>query len=292
MTRKRFIWVVLTVLLGSFAAERDALAGVQSTRSKLICEVLEKRRGELVQKIEEYKILFNDGLISLQEMNEISQGKKEIDNYLFAVKNPQNSNYEIYLRESLERKLKTLKEQLTKQKPLLAEGLVAPNKIEYMEEEAALYNQLLEYFAGYKLLATDLKKGDIRLVAILGAPYPITSKFGYRIDPIKGYGQQFHAGIDIAAGFGTPIHVPIGGIVVSATDSVSSGGGRQIRIKHGGNLETAYMHLSKIIVKPGQLIKAGEVIGYVGASGTRVTGPHLHFEIHLNGVPVDPLRFL
>ncbi|MBE9030028.1 M23 family metallopeptidase [filamentous cyanobacterium LEGE 11480] len=104
----------------------------------------------------------------------------------------------------------------------------------------------------------------------------ITSNFGWRIHPISG-GRRFHAGLDIAAPTGTPVVATTGAKVKSA--GRKGGYGLTIVLQHwDGRTQTLYGHLSKILVKPGQRIQSGQVIGQVGSTG-RSTGPHLHFEV-------------
>lgn len=114
----------------------------------------------------------------------------------------------------------------------------------------------------------------------------ITSPFGYRPNL---YGN-WHTGIDIANGSGTPIYAADTGTVTVAT-YVAQGYGNYIAIYHGNGQETRYGHLSGFAVSPGQTVTRGQLIGYMGSTGWS-TGPHLHFEIRLNGVAVDPMPYL
>ena len=119
----------------------------------------------------------------------------------------------------------------------------------------------------------------------------ITSQFGHRVDPITGEVNS-HTGTDIACAEGTPILAAADGIVTVANGLDNWGGsyGYYIQIDHGGGLETLYAHCSSICVTTGQQVQAGEVIGYVGHTG-RVTGSHLHFEIHINKTRKDAMSF-
>lgn len=121
---------------------------------------------------------------------------------------------------------------------------------------------------------------------IAGAP--ITSPFGYRTDPITGQ-QAFHSGIDFGASCGTPIHAAGTGVVLSAAPD--DGYGNATVINHGGGLATLYGHQSAFAVSAGQSVTQGQVIGYVGSTG-KSTGCHLHFEVRVNGNPVNPLGYL
>jgi len=116
----------------------------------------------------------------------------------------------------------------------------------------------------------------------------VTSEFGHRSSPLGGTGE-FHKGMDIAARMGIPIVAPADGIVAEAVYDREMG--HMIRINHGHGMVTWYGHLMKSVVKEGNLIRRGAVIGYIGNSG-RSTGAHLHYAVTLNGVPVNPRTYL
>jgi murein DD-endopeptidase MepM/ murein hydrolase activator NlpD len=116
----------------------------------------------------------------------------------------------------------------------------------------------------------------------------VGSSFGERQDPINGEGA-FHSGIDIEAPYGTPVRAAGDGVVTGM--EMGAGYGRQIVLDHGHDVLTVYGHLSAIAVVPGQHVSRGEVIGYVGQSG-RATGPHLHYEVRVHRVPVNPHKYL
>jgi murein DD-endopeptidase MepM/ murein hydrolase activator NlpD len=128
--------------------------------------------------------------------------------------------------------------------------------------------------------------------APLGSPLPAsaeaTSNFGPRRDPFLGR-MAYHSGIDFREAHGAPVRATGPGLV---TSSGSSGGyGLMVEIDHGGGMTTRYAHLSALLVKEGQFIPAGAVIGRLGSTG-RSTGPHLHYEVRIDDEPVDPMRFL
>lgn len=116
----------------------------------------------------------------------------------------------------------------------------------------------------------------------------VTSSFGEREDPLNGEGA-FHPGIDIAAPYGTPVRATGDGEV--SGDNMGAGYGKDVVIDHGHDVLTVYGHLSAIAVLPGQHVTRGQVIGYVGESG-RATGPHLHYEVRIHHVPVNPHKYL
>ncbi len=117
----------------------------------------------------------------------------------------------------------------------------------------------------------------------------VTSKFGNRVHPVLGI-TRHHNGIDIGCGIGTPIKAVLSGTVASA--GWGGGYGRMIEVSHKGqDLLSRYAHLSKLVVRPGQRVARGEVIGYSGNTGLS-TGPHLHFELFEHGQIIDPSRIL
>lgn len=113
----------------------------------------------------------------------------------------------------------------------------------------------------------------------------VTSGFGYRTHPILG-GVRLHSGVDLAAPYGSPIVATADGVVGEA--DWRGGYGLFVAVDSGG-VQTRYGHMSRINVAPGQRVRQGDVIGYVGSTG-RSTGPHLHYEVRVNGQAVDPLR--
>ncbi|TAG03620.1 MAG: M23 family metallopeptidase [Betaproteobacteria bacterium] len=115
-----------------------------------------------------------------------------------------------------------------------------------------------------------------------------TSNFGYRLDPFTGH-QTFHEGVDFAAETGTPINAAASGKVIYAEFHAAYG--KNVDIDHGNGLVTRYAHASELFVKEGDLVVRGQRIAKVGSTG-RSTGPHLHFEVRLNGAPQNPARFL
>jgi len=115
-----------------------------------------------------------------------------------------------------------------------------------------------------------------------------SSSFGWRLDPFNG-SKAFHEGLDFTAATGTAIYAAAGGIVSTAEQTPDYG--KIVKIDHGSGLETRYAHASKLLVSVGQRVAKGQVIAEVGSTG-RSTGPHLHYEIRLNGNPLDPRKYL
>jgi murein DD-endopeptidase MepM/ murein hydrolase activator NlpD len=123
---------------------------------------------------------------------------------------------------------------------------------------------------------------------ILPANGWITSYFGHRISPYSG-GLKMHEGLDVGAPYGTPIVAPADGIVTFS--GIKAGFGKFVQIDHGYGIETIYAHSQKRLVKTGERVKRGDLIAKVGSTGYS-TGPHLHYEVRVNGIAVDPLYFV
>lgn len=117
---------------------------------------------------------------------------------------------------------------------------------------------------------------------------PVRSEYGMRQSPWMGKPER-HDGIDIGASPGTPVESPATGVVVAANASVDYG--NYVMLDHGNGVRSLYGHLQKLDVKIGERVETGEIIGRSGSSG-RTTGPHLHYELRVEGKPVDPRRFL
>ncbi len=128
--------------------------------------------------------------------------------------------------------------------------------------------------------------------SVSGFQWPISggvsSGYGYRVHPIYGT-RRLHTGLDISGGSGTPIAAAKGGTVLSA--GWRGGYGNAVVISHGGGITTLYAHQSQMNVSAGQQVGRGDIVGWVGSTGAS-TGPHLHFEVRVNGSPVNPRPYL
>lgn len=143
----------------------------------------------------------------------------------------------------------------------------------------------------------ELAKNKIQMLASIPAILPVsltekttrqvTSSYGYRMHPIYKM-VKFHAGMDFTGKIGTPIYATGDGIVEK--DAFDKGYGRHVIINHGFNYKTLYAHMEKSVVKAGQKVKRGDVIGYLGNTGVS-TGPHVHYEVRKNDKPVDPINY-
>lgn len=177
-----------------------------------------------------------------------------------------------------------IKDKLEGPNDISAEGTLSPTFAEGLED--------------YRFLRTAeflrLRDRHSRLPRQASQPnlWPVDgrlmSPFGQRQDPFSGEGAM-HKGVDLSAPWGTPIVATADGVVIFSDQQ--SGYGKLIVVDHGGGIETFYAHLSKSYVTPGNEVHRGDRIGLVGSTG-RVTAPHLHYEVHMNGAPVNPYRWL
>nr|WP_284126276.1 M23 family metallopeptidase [Parerythrobacter aestuarii] len=153
--------------------------------------------------------------------------------------------------------------------------------------------QFQELFAKWEQLDLDTGSKPIQVAVSIPSRMPLedatlTSSYGMRNHPVLG-GRRAHKGVDLAAPTGTPVYATADGLVQMA--QWFSSYGKFIKIGHGNDLETRFAHLSRIVVEKGAMVKKGDLIGYVGSTG-RSTGPHLHYEVRIGGVAVNPIPYM
>jgi murein DD-endopeptidase MepM/ murein hydrolase activator NlpD len=173
--------------------------------------------------------------------------------------------------------------------------LVAPHELTIQEIQLAMngFEQLVTQH-DQSLSALEAQLFDLKMKRMMiPTQKPVTfsevgSGFGWRIDPFTGR-AALHTGLDFGAAVGTPILAAAGGVVV--VQSYHPDYGNMIEIDHGNGVITRYAHASRILVKTSDLVKRGQKIAEIGTTG-RSTGPHLHFEVWIQGVPQDPQKFL
>ena len=193
------------------------------------------------------------------------------------------------------------------------QAVVLAQREEVLNEKEAILDEIESDQARYNALEDQLEADQREVEAILAAQAsqapssvaaappstgggqfafpasgPITSGYGYRTHPIFG-DQRLHTGIDIGAAYGSPVIAAEDGVVTYA--GVMSGYGNVIVVDHGGGIATTYNHLDSFSVGSGQSVSRGSQVGAIGCSGY-CTGPHLHFEVRVNGSPVDPMPYL
>jgi murein DD-endopeptidase MepM/ murein hydrolase activator NlpD len=153
---------------------------------------------------------------------------------------------------------------------------------------AADSQELRALFASWR--QTEMQNAGVMAIPSLKpvANYTLTSSFGSRSDPFRG-SRRMHNGLDMAGPIGTPIYATADGIVGRA--EWFGGYGRYVEVNHGGGMQTRYGHMSEILVQSGARVTRGQMIGRMGSTG-RSTGSHLHYEVRIDGRPVNPVPFL
>ncbi len=259
-----FLCFVLFMNVPFLETPRDKIQGRELETMKLNYAILNKeidQLNEVMAALEDrddnlYRAYFNSSPISLEKRKEgINQKRyKELEGF-------NNSDLVI----STMKKVDVLKKQLVIQSKSLDEIL----------KLAMAKDKLLSAIPAIQ----PVKNEDLKRMA---------SGFGYRSDPFTKV-RKMHQGMDFTASTGTPIYATGDGVVQKADNSLS-GFGNHIEIGHGFGFLTLYAHLSKYNVRPGQKVKRGDVIGFVGSTG-RSQAAHLHYEVHKNGQPVNPINF-
>lgn len=214
-----------------------------------------------------------------QDKQEVAQAKVQLDKQAQQIAR---------LEAELTQQTRLLQEQTETKRQILEDiahdRALKEQALDEWEEEsrqiAAMLRAMEQTPRGQARLAKPFRGGFIR--SVNGA---IVSGFGMRYHPILK-ANRMHTGVDIAAPYGTPIKAAAAGEVVFA--GYRRGYGNTVIIDHGGGIATLYAHCSALAVGEGAVVKQGQVIAYVGATGL-ATGPHLHFEVRRNGEPVNPL---
>jgi murein DD-endopeptidase MepM/ murein hydrolase activator NlpD len=171
--------------------------------------------------------------------------------------------------------------------------LNAPISERELDQKIAELMTQIEYHAEYyndleaKLLQRSVLKDTLPNRSPIAAAFN-SSSYGWRLDPFNGH-KAFHEGLDFTADTGTAIYAAAGGIVSAAGQTPDYG--KIVKIDHGSGLETRYAHASQLLVKVGDRVEKGQKVAEVGSTG-RSTGPHLHYEIRLNGNALDPKKYL
>jgi murein DD-endopeptidase MepM/ murein hydrolase activator NlpD len=243
----------------------------------------EKKSQDQVKAVREHYEELNTELVKLQgQMNELEKRDNQVYRAIFeASPIPDSAREKAMVSEAEQKLVETLSEDEMASSIAQSMGALA-NRMNY---ETKSYADIDKMIANKQ-----------QLLASTPAIQPVSNKdltriasgFGTRIDPIYKT-PKFHAGLDFTAPQGTPIYATANGTVVVA-GFTDGGYGNHVVINHGYGYETLYGHMFKVKVHVGQVVKRGEVIGYVGTTG-KSTGPHCHYEVHKNGTAVDPIYF-
>ncbi len=259
-----FLCFVLFMNVPFLETPRDKIQGREIEAMKLNYSILSKeidQLNEVMTALEDrddnlYRAYFNSSPIPLEKRTEgISKKRyKELEGF---------NNSDLVINTTL--KVDALKKRLAVQSKSLDQILAL----------AKAKDKLLSAIPAIQ----PVKNEDLKRMA---------SGFGYRSDPFTKV-RKMHQGMDFTAATGTPIYATGDGVVKNADNSLS-GYGNHIQIAHGFGYLTLYGHLSRYNVRPGQRVKRGDVIGFVGSTG-RSQAPHLHYEVHKDGQPVNPINF-
>ena len=228
-----------------------------------------------------YNVLSGKLQTMQEQMGELEKRDNEVYRSIFEA-NP--------LPDSARAMLTEKKKEIEKVSGLSDDVLSRGIAVQLNNISARIAYQLKSYMDISKLI----DKKDEKLASI-PAIQPVSNKqltriasgFGMRIHPIYGIAKM-HNGLDFTAPQGTPIYATGDGTVTTA--GAGTGTGNHVIINHGYGYETVYMHMVRVKARDGQRVKRGEVIGWVGNTGAS-TGPHCHYEVHINGTPVDPVYF-
>lgn len=174
--------------------------------------------------------------------------------------------------------------------PLVKESPLSEDDLKATIEQMTADLDFRDDYQG-KIEAKLLQKSVLREMLPNSSPVAAaysSSSYGWRIDPLNGH-RAFHEGLDFPAAVGMPVYAAADGIVTTAVQTPDYG--NLLKIEHGSGLETRYAHNSRLLVKAGERVTKGQKIALIGSTG-RSTGPHLHYEIRLNGNPLDPREYL
>ncbi len=258
-----FLCFVLFMNVPFLETPRDKIQGREIKNMKLQYAILNKEIDQLsdaMAALEDrddnlYRAYFNSSPLSTEDRKRIDKNRyKELEGF---------NNSDLVINTT--KRVDVLKKQLAVQSKSLDQILVM----------AKAKDKLLSAIPAIQ----PVKNEDLKRMA---------SGFGYRSDPFTK-ARKMHQGMDFTAATGTPIDATGDGVVKSADNSLS-GYGNHIEITHGFGYLTLYAHLSKYNVRPGQRVKRGDVIGFVGSTG-RSQAAHLHYEVHKDGQPVNPINF-
>jgi len=246
------------------------LVVTSSVNPELATYALEKVLTNQNAKLESYE----DNVAKLQaKREEIAEAKNEVAQTI----------------QSLQTQLATLQSKYDEREGLYAQLKKEQNKYASQlamieEQQRQVSAEIQKMLSSTKLSSTANSSGFIKPMSGM-----VTSPFGWRINPLTGRGKDFHTGIDVANQYGTPIKASRTGVVIWA--GWKTGYGLCVIIDHQDGYGTVYAHMSRIAVKSGQKVSAGTVVGYEGSTGW-ATGPHLHFEIRIQGEPTNPAKFV
>lgn len=239
---------------------------------------------KLHQEFEAYQSLYGQSVAMVEQISEIKSTLSALDQTLSQItKFSSKLKVIARIKKSVEGKKmaeKRKKQELQDPPNLEKMNLKAKDLRSEAQTQAMYLAELVEFFNENETLLTSVP-------SLKPAPGTVTSRFGFRRAPAGSW--QMHKGVDIAAYYGTRVLAPADGLVEAV--GYSSGYGRHIVLDHGYGVKTIFAHTSQTLVRAGQLVRRGTRIALVGRSG-HARGVHLHYEVRVDGVPVDPSDFI
>ena len=301
----------IQVELDAANAELDRIHSEEDKVNAQIKQILERQ--DLLNK--RIRAIYIHGQLNYLEVIMGSKNFSDFANRLELLKRVIRSDYNLIQdirvrQEQIQAKMNELSLQKQELEKLAAEATKAQQAIEMKRaEQQAVMDSAKAQRDAAEQMEQDLIASSERIrqqiqarqgggmepqvigSGILGYPCsgPITSPFGYRIHPIFGT-TIYHSGIDIGVDEGTPVHAADSGVVIYSGSGLT-GYGNVVIIDHGNGLSTLYAHNSALLVSEGESVSKGQVVAYSGMTGY-ATGPHVHFEVRVNGSPTDPMGYL
>lgn len=271
---------------GKIGVLNDRMAEIYKKKNYNLIELLFETDSfiKLFSKLKLMNLLAKQDYEIMQDIKFKRDSTVSIKENIAKLKNDEKSEKEKLenLVSDAEKKKKEVEDIFTEKKSLLTKTRANKNALIAMEK------QLEAKEAEITKELEALRYGNAPGKLTFPTRGILTSGFGNRVSPISGI-MAFHSGIDIGASTGTPVVAAASGEIVQA--GYMGGYGYAVIIYHGGGFSTVYGHLSKFEVSTGQKVKRNQIIGYVGSTGY-ATGPHLHFEVRINGVLQNPFNFL
>lgn len=224
------------------------------------------------------KALQSQQALIAQKREEIAKKQKELESQKILY-----SKLQAQTRWQQTRQLSVIRDQKEELAQIRQDRRLLEESIDRMEEQSKQLEAQIRDLSN--------KNGVSLGTGVMIWPVPnarITSYFGWRMHPILKK-RKYHSGLDLAVAYGTPIKAADNGVIIFSGRNGDYG--NMIALDHGSNITTVYAHCSSLLAKVGQKVSKGEIIAKVGSTGLS-TGPHLHFEVRKNGVPVNPLSYL
>jgi murein DD-endopeptidase MepM/ murein hydrolase activator NlpD len=272
---KGVAFCIMAVILASMYTYYDY---IRIKRDKIELERLRRQTTEQKVQIDDLAEKVNNFAMRMEELSQLDKNIRTMAN----VEDKRYKGQILGIGGSINDETKIKSHAETDQRMVIAK---IDQNVEQLSKDAVeqknSFNELLKF----------LKKQK-SILAATPSVWPVqgwvTSEFGFRSSPIGG-GREFHKGIDIATRMGVHVVAPADGLVSEI--SYDRDVGHMVKIDHGYGMTSWYGHLFRSVVKQGNMVKRGDLIGYVGNTG-RSTGSHLHYSVSLNGIPVNPRKYL